>query len=203
MKRPMTTARRIRQRRKALTLTQAELGKLVGVGQSAVTAWEGGRNIPKGETAARLAEALGVSRDWLLYGDESGQPKKQVRLRGYVGAGAEVFMLPDELVDWVAAPPDEDTETEAFEIRGNTQWPVYRHGDLIYFEKDRTADPADCVGEECIVELDDGKLYLKRILPGTRPGVYTLASYNAPEEPDRMIVSCGPVLWVKRRRAQR
>lgn len=193
----MTIARRIRTRRRALTLSQERLGNLVGVGQTTVAAWESGRSTPKPQMIEKLASVLGVPKEWLLYGEERAKPR-QVKLRGYVGAGDLVTMLPDDVVDWVTAPPDEEVETEAFEVRGNSMWPVYRHGDIIYYEKDRLANPADCIGEECVVELEDGRMYVKRILRGSRPNVYTLASWNGPEMHDQVIITCAPVRWVKR-----
>ena len=48
---------RLKEARRARNLTQAELGRLVGVGKSAISQYEHG---------LRLAGALGVSADWLL-----------------------------------------------------------------------------------------------------------------------------------------
>jgi DNA-binding transcriptional regulator YiaG len=48
-------ARAIRERAR---LTQPELARAVGVSQSAVTQWEAGRRVPRGEAAARYARFL-------------------------------------------------------------------------------------------------------------------------------------------------
>lgn len=199
MKRLMTIANRIKQRRLMLTLSQERLAESIGVKQSAVSGWEVGRNRPKGDVLIRLADRLGVSEEWLQFGDNRSR-RKQTRIRGLLGAGDQVLMLPDDAVEWTNAPPDEEIETEAFEVRGNSQWPVYRNGDIIFYEKDRTGRPSDLIGEEAIVELDDGGLYLKRIMRGSRSGLYTLASHNAPEMEDRRIISCAEIIWIRRKR---
>lgn len=47
---------------------QNELAAVVGVTPGAWSAWEGGRNEPDLETVALLADALGVTPEWLAWG---------------------------------------------------------------------------------------------------------------------------------------
>ena len=49
-------------------LTQASLAGIVGVAQASVWAWLNGA-IPQRRTATTLCEKLGVSQEWLLYGE--------------------------------------------------------------------------------------------------------------------------------------
>jgi DNA-binding XRE family transcriptional regulator len=44
--------------RKAAGLTQAEVGREVGVSQMAVSRWESGERVPRGEAARRYGELL-------------------------------------------------------------------------------------------------------------------------------------------------
>ena len=80
---------RIRQRRKKMGLTQAQLAKKVGVCQTAVNDWETGKSLPC-QKLVSLALALDVTTDWLLTGNwllaYSGPPSedalvRQVRLK--------------------------------------------------------------------------------------------------------------------------
>lgn len=59
---------RIRDARRAMGLTQAQLAVAVGVTRSAVAQWETGRAGQVGGNLARLAAALGVSAEHLLRG---------------------------------------------------------------------------------------------------------------------------------------
>lgn len=67
-----TLGARIRQRREALGLDQAELGARVGVARSQVSVWENGHQVPGGANLVKLARALEVTSEWILGGDESG-----------------------------------------------------------------------------------------------------------------------------------
>lgn len=48
---------------------QVALADCVGVARQTISAWETGRFEPEGDRLDRLAECLGVSREWLLVGD--------------------------------------------------------------------------------------------------------------------------------------
>ena len=55
---------------------QVELGKIFGIGRSAINDWRHGRKLPAAKTAIRMAKILNVSFDWLMTGrgDESPIP---------------------------------------------------------------------------------------------------------------------------------
>jgi transcriptional regulator with XRE-family HTH domain len=53
-------AQRLAQLREEHALTQAQLGKKVGVSGTCVWNWEGGNTFPRPATLARLAQALGT-----------------------------------------------------------------------------------------------------------------------------------------------
>ena len=57
--------------RNAANLSQQQLGEALGVRQATVAAWERSGRPPRGELLVPLADALGVSLDTLLRGDES------------------------------------------------------------------------------------------------------------------------------------
>jgi len=57
---------RIRLQREKMALTQGELGGRLGVSPQAVSKWERGENAPDVALLSPLADALGVSVDWLL-----------------------------------------------------------------------------------------------------------------------------------------
>lgn len=59
---------KIRERRKSLSLSQKELGKLVGVSHVTVSQWESDTNSPKTENFMNLAKALQYSIEELLAG---------------------------------------------------------------------------------------------------------------------------------------
>jgi len=74
----MTLGERIRAHRKAVRMTQAELGQLLGVQSSAVSKWEKGRvdNLTIAQIA-RMAEIFGVSPMFLAGWVDDPQWKKE------------------------------------------------------------------------------------------------------------------------------
>ena len=59
---------RIKERRKALKLTQLELGKMIGVTKATVSLWENETNTPNGANLQTLASILRCSPEWILTG---------------------------------------------------------------------------------------------------------------------------------------
>jgi len=66
-------AARLRHRREELRISQKKLGTLTKVSTTTIQCYESGQ-YPKGDHAIALARALSCSLDWLLLGDERGQP---------------------------------------------------------------------------------------------------------------------------------
>lgn len=93
---------RIVTARKEAGLTQAQLGELVGVVQSAVNAWEHGINEPSLEAFRRIATATGAAPEWLVFGassmppDEDSAPRRGPRAaKGQNAAVAAIGRLAD------------------------------------------------------------------------------------------------------------
>lgn len=57
---------RLKELRKASSLTQAELAKKVSVSQQAVGLWESGKSMPHGDALSKLAVLFSVTLDDLL-----------------------------------------------------------------------------------------------------------------------------------------
>jgi transcriptional regulator with XRE-family HTH domain len=64
-------ADRIRERRRERKLSQAALARRLGVTQGSVALMESGRRSPSLELLPKLAEALGLSVEYLLKGEEA------------------------------------------------------------------------------------------------------------------------------------
>ena len=62
----MTTGQRIKAARKNAKMTQKELGQKLGISFQSIAQWENNLRNPKIETLQRIADALGVSVDYLL-----------------------------------------------------------------------------------------------------------------------------------------
>lgn len=69
-----TTAQLIRQRRRELGLTQAELAERIHVSAKAVSKWERAAGMPDASIVPALSAALGVSAESLLNGSVTANP---------------------------------------------------------------------------------------------------------------------------------
>jgi len=69
--------KRLKALRRQKNFSQTELGKIVGVHYTHIGRYERGLSIPKSGTLIRLAEALGVTTDYLIEGktDEVAKAK--------------------------------------------------------------------------------------------------------------------------------
>lgn len=66
--------RRIRQMR-GFDLTQAEFGKLIGIGQTQLSKYEKGQSAPTLEFLLKLKSHSGKTLDWIVSGEEVGRAK--------------------------------------------------------------------------------------------------------------------------------
>lgn len=72
-----TSGERIKKRRKELKMSLAELGKQCNVSRVAVGYWEIGQNRIGGENLVRVAEALKVTPEWIINGDNKKTQKAE------------------------------------------------------------------------------------------------------------------------------
>ncbi len=78
----MTIGERIYSLRQELDIKQKELAEKVGITEATLSRYENGKRTPGSDIAAKLAQALGVTADYLLGNDESKtipEPAKEQR----------------------------------------------------------------------------------------------------------------------------
>ena len=63
---PQISAKRIRDQRKELGITQEELAKKANIAKVTLKKYEGGTRVPQEDMRKNLARALGVSEEWLV-----------------------------------------------------------------------------------------------------------------------------------------
>jgi len=140
--------------------------------------------------AKDYAAALGVRPEWLY--DAAGPMRPSVEpgfvpIIGMVGAnpdGVVLFALGQEPTDLAPIPPGGTEKAAALRVAGHSMRGVADDGALIYFEDQRTPPTPDMLGHVIVVETDTDEVLVKRLLRGSRPGLYDLESVAGPTRHD-------------------
>jgi len=196
----ITIAQRVKAIRNSLGENQTVFGRRFGVDQSTVSKWEHGTQTPEPRTLDRLAgleeEASGGDRPSIESG--AGSLFTLVPVSGEIGAGAKVYDVEGgggRIIDFERTPRGFGA-VEALRVRGDSMYPVYRDGDLVFIE-DRPAEFPLRRNTEYVIELADGRRLLKMAEPAP-DGRYNLIAYNAPVEPDVEVVNAQRVRYVRK-----
>ena len=172
---------RIRRAREAKGMSQAKLAALVGVPSQSISAWERGEVVPGAKNILRLAEALGVSVDWLLTGQgrDASAPSDVAWVPVYEGvpAGPPYDPGDPDAVELVPVPRSWAGRVFGVRVRGDSMEPTIKAGDTVIVAVDVAWDDGDVV----LVRLDGGEYTLKRLRK--RDGVVMLIPDNPSYEP--------------------
>lgn len=172
----------------------AQAAKRFGWTASTYASHENGQTPLPVDAAHDYGRAFKVSPAWLLTG-EGPRTAPEVEILGYVGAGTDIISVDSGgLGESVELPPGAAPNTGVVIVRGNSMYPRYLEGEKIYYVTDRR-DPDEMIGKECVVQLADGRIMVKRLRRGSRRRLYNLESYNAPMIEDQRVEWAARVRW--------
>lgn len=166
---------------------------------SSYLAHENGQNGIRIKPAQKYARAFNVSASWLLTG-EGAASTVSVPVEGLIGAGFVIEPLGEsQEIERVDVPAGWGTDLKALKVRGGSMVPAYYDGDLIFYAPQTDLrPPTELIGRECVIRTRDGRMYLKRLLKGSRRGIYVLHSHAAEPILDVAIEWACPVKYVQR-----
>jgi phage repressor protein C with HTH and peptisase S24 domain len=179
---------RIREARAAAGFAKATAAaRAKGFVVSTYLGYENGDREPGAQAAVKIAQAYGVTLDWLLLDKGPPRPGQPlVQIRGRVGAGAVVTDDAEreefERGEWAKLP--RESEAGALVVEGDSMRPRFFPGEIILF------DPVPLLPEQLVdryaVVVDDltAARKIKMLRHGRSPGVWRLESHNADPEED-------------------
>jgi phage repressor protein C with HTH and peptisase S24 domain len=176
-------------------MSVAELMAATGKTKDQVYNAENGTSSLKDKDAQIYAKALGATVAEIM----GEQETRLVPVKGYVGAGAEVFPFEgdDSHLDHVECPNGLDPDkTEAYIVRGDSMLPI-EPDSLIYIMPGLKIDP---LNKHCLVDLADGRRLFKSVRRGSSPRRFTLMSSNALPIEDVAIVRAARVEAIQKPR---
>jgi transcriptional regulator with XRE-family HTH domain len=143
--------------------------------------------------AKEYAAAFGVGAEWLYDAAGAMQPagaSGMAPVIGRVGAnpdGLVLFATGDDPLELAPIPPGGTDQARGLRVVGHSMRGVADDGALIYFEDQRTPPSPDMLGHVVVVETDTDEVLVKRLLRGSRPGLFDLESVAGPMRQDARI----------------
>lgn len=172
----------IKNLRKNKGWSQEKLAKESGFLQSEISMWENNARSINNIQLASIAKALGIDAAEIISNSTSSSIRK-VPIIGRVGAGAVVIPIDENIIDEVECPLYIDpNKGVALEVVGDSMEPLISDGFLLFYEERINGMPPEYIGKICIVEIDGGETYVKKVRKGNEIGKYNLISLN-PEFP--------------------
>lgn len=133
----------------------------------------------------------------VLRGDPT--PQIEVAIHHYIGAGDEIHPVEGSNfgIDFTVAPPDCE-DGGAGIVKGDSMRPLYEDGDVLFW---RLLEPAPKIAPRraVVVKVENGPLYVKKLLSAPRKGRFHLVSVNpiTPVLEDQPIEAFARICWIK------
>jgi transcriptional regulator with XRE-family HTH domain len=179
--------------RLAKSLSQPQLAKLAKSTQQHVSQLEIGTVLTT-KALYRFAKVLEV-QPWVLDPDVPSHVDSApiVPVVGYVGAGWEAHYYengqPPE--EYVPMPAGGNDDTVAVRIKGNSM--SYFENWLVYYDHLFSPPDDQLLHKLCVVTLDDERVLIKKLMPGSKPGRYNLLAVNGDMLLDVIVKSAAEV----------
>lgn len=185
-------------------------GKKYKISFSHLYAIEKGERLLNKKTAERIAngvrqEGYACTARWLLTGNDNPPIKDKIKTNEMGEDEALLSTLSPEIKVMKEAAFFRKLYVDSIVscMLDDGMEPFYSIGDYIggCFAK----NIKDTIGKDCIITTQDGEELIRRLLKGSKPGVYTLmclnpfTKVNPPILFDRTIKAVAPVIWHRRR----
>lgn len=174
-------------------ISQAKLGRLLSEKLN--------RSIDRAAVNKMLAGTRAISADEMIEIERiTGlqAPKEiQVPKKGRIGAGAEVLAIDNGDFETVSAPAQSRPGTVAVEVDGESMFPAYEPGTLLYYSQ--ILPPDAMVNRRAVVQLGDGRIFVKILRKGSTPSTWNLQSLNPnfADMEDVVVEWVAKIDWIK------
>jgi hypothetical protein len=131
----------------------------------------------RGWTHQQAADAMNISRGQYIKLERGERRPKSVPIVGRVGAGSEAhyYDVAQGPFDDVEAPSYASADTVAVQIVGDSLGSFFNSW-LVFYDEVHTPPTEDMLRKTCVVGLTNGQVLIKKLLPGSRRGVFHLVS---------------------------
>lgn len=190
----------IKDRLRELGKKQIGLANALGVEHPRISEMVKGKRGLKSDEVQIFADFLEmpVSEVLVAFSSDTAPPENSgVPLVGKVGAGAEINFINSDTLGMAEAPKDAKPNTVAVEVDGDSMFPAYEHGELLYYSSN--LPPQELVNRKCVVQLTNGKIFVKILRPSSETNLWNLESVNPmfPVMTDQAVEWAAKIEWTR------
>lgn len=214
----MSIGHKIKYLRENANLTQAELAKIAGVTDKAVSTWENDIYQPRMGAIQKIADYFGVPKSFIVDDDKepaAGEKKPHPLPRSHEGVRIPVYgSIPcgvpieaiDDITDWEEIPKEwcaGNKEFFALVTKGDSMYPKYIEGDVVIVQKQEDF----MSGDDCVVYVNSDYEATLKTLYKLKEGIqvkpfnpsYTPRTYSWKEVEALPISIAGVVVELRRK----
>lgn len=167
---------RLRLLRLSRELSQSELARAIDRHQTAIGPYERGEYMPARDVIEKLAQALGTSPEYLLFG--RSPYRSQIEVGGSTGRHG---IIPADISRRGSRPIAlDESRLLAFRIDDRSMSPAFEPGDHALVQRGEPGSADELVSEIVLAELIDGRQVIRRLLPSAHIDLYDLAALSGP-----------------------
>lgn len=184
---------RIADYRKKNEWTYEELGRKIGASAQQAYRLEKNQRRLSDHWLDRLAAAFHCTPADLV----GGSQRKLAPVTYRIIAKGDAVQYPQSKIRFIEAPPGASEDLEAALVETDDLYPRYERGDVLFFRRTEKFD-IDPRARDHILQLQDGRLVLRRMLQIDSRGNAMLNHYTSTEVIQARAKWIAPILWVGR-----
>ena len=186
---------RIKELRKLRNMSQEELAFKIGKSVSYISRIESGKRNLSHKLMIQIAKALDVEPVEVI---DVSKAFLEVDITAIIADDHELVPVTpsnSRQHKMVADIPAAYVTREVAIVLGNGLFPRHMDGDLIVFSWQKS-DISRLIGRDCIVQLSNGRMFLKTPIQGTAPHLFHLTSFNSPTVNDAQVIRFARIVAV-------
>lgn len=175
---------------------QKQLAERLRVSQPTISRWLKGAppELHHSDIIESTARQLG-----LLNSKSKPSHRGTVPIVGYVGAGGTIAFSDGQGPFGEAEMPPMANgahDLVAVTVKGDSMSGMLEDGWVVFYDNQREQPDETFWKRLCIVGLADGRILVKKLYPGRKPGHYDLHSTNAPPLLDQPVEWAAKITWI-------